>query len=234
MKSLDKLLNKEIIPTLTDFLNDQLIFWDAFEQNKKINEPIKNILELGVYRIHGEPNSKLPGQSTKTLMILSNFHPIDKYISLDIDDCRKTIEMCKNWVEKRGCKVENHKFVQCNSINFDIKKEFPNGLDLIFLDTNHDDNYPEKIGFKNSGGAGMTHKEICYYAPHLNKNGRLFIHDTNHFYVEKKYGYNTSGAIEKFIDENPEFDFREHNSNKHGLGEIFRKDSDITKWESCL
>lgn len=222
---LDKLLKEEIIPTLTDFLHDQIVFWDAFEQNKQLGIPIKNVLELGVYRLPGEPNSELPGQSTKTLMILSHFYGLDKFISLDIDDCSSTINNCKKWCEKRGINVKNHQFVQSNSVHLDVKKYFPNGVDFIFLDTNHDDDYPDKIGYKGAGGAGMTFKEICYYAPHLSENGRLFLHDTKNIYVEKGYGLNTGGAVERFITENPEYGFYEHNTNIHGLGQIYRKGS---------
>lgn len=214
----ERLLTIDIIPTLTDFLNDQLIFWEACKNNT-----VKTVLELGVYRLPGEPNSLFPGQSTKTLMILSDYYNFDKFISLDIDDCTSTINNCKKWCNERGVNVKNHKFVQSNSLHFDVKKEFPNGVDLIFLDTNHDDTYPEKIGYQNSGGAGMTYREICHYAKHLSKNGKMFLHDTNNYYVPRAYGMNTEGAIQRFIDENKEFGFKEHNSNVHGLGEIFRK-----------
>lgn len=222
------LLNNEIVETLTDFKDNQIVFWRVFDENKKFGTPVKNVLELGVYRLPGQPNSDLPGQSTKTLMILEHFYGLDKFVSLDIDDCNSTINNCKRWVESRGVVVKNHKFVQCNSVHYDVLADFPNGVDLIFLDTNHDDNYPEKIGYANSGGAGMTYKEICHYAKHLTRNGRLFLHDTNHYYVPKQKGWNTSGAIELFIEENgAEFGFHEHNTNNHGLGEIYRLDSDV-------
>ena len=218
-----QILEVEIIPTLTDFIHDQIVFWDIFEKNKNAGSPIKTVLELGVYRLLDDEGSVYPGQSTKTLMTLSDFYNVEKFISLDIDDCNSTINNCKRWVEERGVKVNNHKFVQSNSVHFDVKSEFPNGIDFMFLDTNHDDTYPEKIGYENSGGPGMTYKEICYYAPHLTENGHLFLHDTFNFYVPEADGVNTSGAVKKFIAENPEFDFIEYNTNANGLGEIFRK-----------
>jgi len=225
MSDIKKLFKEDIIPTLTDFIDNQLVFWNAFEENKVLNCPIKNVLELGVYRLDYDKKSLFPGQSTKTLMALSQKYNIDKFVSLDIDDCSITIDNCKKWLLQYGFVPQNHSFIQCNSVHFDIIKEFPNGIDFIFLDTNHDDNFPERIGYKDAGGAGMTYKEISYYAPHLSINGRLFIHDTKTYYVEKAYGVNTDGAIEKFINENSEFDFHEHNTNIYGLGEIFRKDS---------
>lgn len=229
MKTINELLKIEIIPTLTDFLHDQLVFWEACEKNKNFGSPIKNVLELGVYRLPGEPNNNYPGQSTKTLMILNHFYEFNNFISLDIDDCSGTINNCKKWVRQYGIEVKNHKFVQSNSVHFDAKSEFLNGIDLIFLDTNHDDNYPERIGFKNAGGAGMTYKEICHYAPHLSENGRLFLHDTKAHYVEKELGKNTDGAITKFLLENEEFGFFEHNTNIHGLGQIYRKNSLVSQ-----
>lgn len=220
---LEKILKEDITDTLTDFIHNQIVFWDTFEKDKIKSTPIKNVLELGVYRLIDEPNSKYPGQSTKTLFTLCDYYNVDKFISLDIDNCLSTINNCVNWVQQRNVTIKNHKFIQSNSVHFNIESEFQNGIDLIFLDTNHDDNYPERIGYENAGGAGMTYKEICYYAPHISKNGHMFIHDTKNIYVEEGLGKNTSGAIEKFIMENPEFDFYEHNTNAHGLGEIFRK-----------
>lgn len=223
-----QLLTQEIVPTLTDFKENQIVFWRAFDQNRDFGTPIKNVLELGVYRLPGEPHSDFPGQSTKTLMILNHFYPLDKFISLDIDDCTSTINNCKKWLHNRGItEVKNHSFVQQNSVEFKVEEHYPDGVDLIFLDTNHDDNYPEKIGYPDSGGAGMTYREICHYAKHLSRNGRMFLHDTHHYYVPKQKGWNTSGAIELFIEENSEFGFHEHDSNNHGLGEIYRLDSDV-------
>jgi hypothetical protein len=224
--NLEKLLTVDIIPTLTDFLGNQIVFWDAFEKNKSFNTPIKNVLELGVYRLLEQPNSDYPGQSTKTLMALSKVYEVEKFVSLDIDDCSSTIENCKTWLRKFGNFIpSNHKFIQSNSIALDVSAEFPNGIDLIFLDTCHDDNYPERIGYPNSGGAGMTYKEICYYAHHLTENGRLFLHDTKNYYLPRAYGVNTEGAIQKFLNENPNFGFHEHDTNIHGLGQIYRKGS---------
>lgn len=221
---IEKLLKVEILPTLTDFLGDQIVFWECCIAAELMGAPIKNVLELGVYRLHGEPDSDYPGQSTKTLMILNEKYRFDTFISLDIDDCRSTIQHCKEWVGKYGIVPKNHQFVQSSSLDFDVGKHFPEGISMIFLDTCHDHDYPAQIGYsKDVCGAGMTYKEICHYAPHLSRHGKLFCHDTMHHYVEKKYGFNTDGAIARFIDENPEFYFVEHNTNVHGLGEIGRK-----------
>lgn len=218
-----QLLEVEILPTLTDFRNNQIVFWNRFEELKNAGTPILNVLELGVYRLPGDEESHLPGQSTKTLMALSGPYGVRRHISLDIDDCRKTIERCKKWLAQRGFEAHNHEFVQSNSIHLDVKAHFPDGVDFIFLDTNHDDIYPETLGYKDSGGKGMTFKEISHYAPHLSAHGSLFLHDTKNFYAGKEYGVNTAGAVERFINENPDFYFTEHNTNVHGLGEIRRK-----------
>lgn len=230
MYDLNEIFKIDILPTLTDFKNCQFVFSRAFEQNKSLGTSIKTILELGVFRLFGGEISDLPGQSTKTLMILSDYYNVDKFVSVDIDDCTSTIDSCVSWVNKRGISVTNHKFVQCNSLDFDVQREFPNEIDFIFLDTCHDDNYPELLGYDSSVcGAGTTYKEICYYTKHLSKNGRMFIHDTNNFYVEKTYGLNTDGAIIRFLAENDNFVFHEHMPNEHGLGELIRKDSDVSK-----
>ncbi|KKN72166.1 hypothetical protein LCGC14_0413780 [marine sediment metagenome] len=232
-KTLAKILNKDILPTLTDFKGGQLVFWEVFKQNEIIGTPIKNVLELGIMTLKNGAPPDLPGQSTKTLMVLCDYYEANKYISLDIDDCMDTIQRCARWAGGRGVKVSGHRFIKSNSIHFDVKKEFPNGADLIFLDTNHDDSYPTKKlrhrpqGHADSGGAGMTYKEICYYAPHLTRNGRLFLHDTRNRYAVKSYGVNTDGAIEKFLDHHPEFLFKEHAPNNNGLGEIYHKDSEV-------
>jgi hypothetical protein len=229
-EALSKILERDIIPTLTDMKNGQLVFWKAFDQNKSFGTPIKTVLELGIMRLKPSVPHEKPGQSTKTLISLGAFYGMDKYVSLDIDNCRCAINFCTKWCKDRGAEVSCHKFVQSNSLEFDVTKEFPNGVDFIFLDTNHDDNYPERIGYPNSGGAGMTYREICYYARHLTKNGRMFVHDTQSHYVPKEYGVNTDGAVTRFIDENSNYLFREHMPNRIGLGEIYRKDSDVAKY----
>jgi hypothetical protein len=226
------ILEKEIVPTLTDMKGNQFAFWDAFEYSFSKETPIKTILELGIMRLKpGIVNVDLPGQSTKIFMTLGCKYGVDKHVSLDIDsECKGTTDRCKSWVSKYGVVVNNHEFVASDSMKYDSSKQFPNGIDLILLDTNHDDDYPEKtLGFKGSGGAGMTYREICRYAPLLSKNGRLFIHDTKMFYVPKGYGVNTEGAVQRFLDENPDYDFVEHARNNVGLGEIFRKDSNVAQ-----
>jgi hypothetical protein len=235
LPKLTKLLRTDMLPTLTDFKGGQLVFWDVFRQNEKLGTPVKNVLELGIMTLKNGAPADLPGQSTKTLMALCDFYKANKHVSLDIDDCTDTTQRCARWVGSRGVSVRGHKFVKSNSIHFNVKSEFPNGVDLIFLDTNHDDNYPMKKlshrpkGHVDAGGAGMTYREICYYAPHLTRNGRLFLHDTMNHYVPKGYGVNTDGAVEKFLDTHKGYAFKEHAPNNNGLGEIYRKDSDVTK-----
>jgi hypothetical protein len=221
---IEKILTVDLLPTLTDFLGDQIVFWECCIAAELMGSPIKNVLELGVYRFQGGEVSDFPGQSTKTLMILNEKYKFDRFISLDIDDCSSTIETCKKWVGKHGIVPKNHQFIQSNSLKFDVKAHFETGCDIIFIDTDHDSGYVKTLGYGDDAcGAGTTYKEICHYAPHLSRNGKMFIHDTAHFYVGKQYGHNTEGAIEKFIDENPEFYFVEHGTNVHGLGEIGRK-----------
>lgn len=214
---------------LSNFRNCEFVFAQSFEQNQKIGCPIKTVLELGVYKIPlaPEPFDYLPGQSTRTLFVLHKYFNFRKMVSVDIDDCQSTIDNCKKWCLERNIVLPKHEFIQCNSVEYDVTADFPNGIDFIFLDTNHDDDYPQRLGYTNSSGAGMTYKEISHLAPHLSINGRLFLHDTKNFFVEKRYGWNTMGAIERFLDENHDYYFIEHNANSNGLGEIMRKDSDI-------
>lgn len=221
----------KITPYLTDFRGGHNVFRDAFETNARLGCPIRTVLELGIYRISGEPKSLLPGQSTKTLMILGNHFSVEKHVSLDIDDCRETIETCKDFLQKH-CDISplNHSFVQSSSIDFDVRANFPNGIDFCFIDTSHDDSYvANTLKIPGHDGAGMTYKEFCHYAPHLTENGRLFMHDTHSFYLPKQYGYNTEGALEKFLDDFPQFLYVEHNPNVHGLGELIRLHSKVAK-----
>lgn len=224
----------KIKPFLTDFAGGEEVFKQAFDVNAQLKVPIKTILELGIYRIQGQPENDLPGQSTKTLMILSNFHPVEKYVSLDIDDCSSTIARTK-WFLKERCQMEpkNHSFVRSSSVEYDVSANFPNGVDFCFIDTSHDDSYvANHLGIPGHDGAGMTYKELCYYANHITKNGRLFMHDTHNFYLPKQYGYNTEGAIQKFLDDYSDFVFVEHNPNGNGLGELIHRDSDVAKYYS--
>lgn len=208
-------------PTLTDFRGCERVFYEYFKQNKP-----QNILELGVYNISGveEKDIDLPGQSTKTLFILHKYFPVKKYVSLDIDDCLSTITRCKQWLRENNLhSVPDHQFVQCNSLDFKHSNYFDGLVDFIFLDTNHDDSYPIKLGYAGSGGGGMTYKEISHIAPMLSRTGSIFLHDTKNRYVEPKYGYNVDGAVERFLHENSGWMFIEHNPNDNGLGELKRK-----------
>lgn len=245
--SLKRLLNDDLAKTFTDFAGNQFAFADAFVRNTECGTPIRNMLELGINKPRGGFPLAIYGQSTKTLLVLGTMFFADTLVSLDIDDCKVTTDFCYAWAEEHLAphvprvetvgslwKSPHHRFVQANSLDFTPEQYFvpPGqvfaGLDLIFLDTNHDDSFPEsKLGYKNSGGAGMTYKEICHYAPFLSRNGRLFLHDTKHYYVPRGYGVNTEGAIQRFIDENKDFKFREHDTNAHGLGEIVRADADV-------
>jgi hypothetical protein len=220
---------KKMRPTFTDFAKNELVFRDAFGQNEVCGYPIKKVLELGVCRINTHVPPDFFGQSTKTLIALCAYYGCDLLISIDIDPlAAATVERCRQFLKDcgHGHNFEKHYFVEANSLEYEVDGEF----DFIFLDTNHDDNYPERIGVagKEAGGAGTTYREICKYANVLSEGGRLFIHDTKNFYVPRGYGVNTEGAIQKFLDENPDdFKFREHNTNKNGLGEIVRADNDI-------
>jgi hypothetical protein len=226
--SLDKLLYEELPPNLTDFQNNQRVFHDVFVENASLGHPIKNILELGVCRMNPHFPDDYYGQSTKTLMALMLEFNSTRMISLDIDaEAEKTSDQCKRWLADRGWQVDSrHDFVCFNSIEYPVL-EFPNGCDFIFLDTNHDDDYPSRLGIQGeTGGAGMTYKEICYYADKLAPHGRMFLHDTKNFYVPRAYGVNTEGAIQRFLNENANFVFREHNTNEHGLGELVNVQAD--------
>lgn len=212
-------------PFLTDFAGNQYIFQEYFDKRLKMHDSVETVLELGVYQMKN--NVDLPGQSTKTLFLLYYYYDVGRMVSLDIDDCRVTIDRCKNWFSNQldfDLDLLDHTFVQLNSLDYDTIKDFPDGIDFIFLDTCHDDDYPDRIGYKGAGGAGMTYKEICKYAPTLTENGSLFLHDTLKTYVPLTYGYNVCGAVKRFIDEQGnDFEYIEHESNQFGLGEIRRK-----------
>lgn len=223
--NIDGILYKDLTPLLTDLVNAPGVFHNTFKYSESIGHPIKTVLELGVFTSpSGQPANIIHGQSTKILLALCDFYKVEKMISLDINNCLKTVEAARKWLEMRGSSFNNYIFIQSNSLEFDISSHFPNGIDLIFLDTNHDDNYPQRIGISgDTGGAGFTYREICYYAPHLTKHGHMFLHDTKVSYVPQQYGHNTAGAVERFIDEHKhQFQFKEHNINKYGLGEITR------------
>lgn len=227
---INKILYKDLLSLLTDLVNAPGVFHNTFKYNKYIGHSIETVLELGVFASPpGKPVNIIHGQSTKMLLALCRFYDVQKMVSLDINDCRKTISSCKQWLSDRNCVFDRHEFMQCNSLSFDVSRQFPDGIDFIFLDTNHDDNYPKRIGIHgDTGGAGFTYREICYYASHLTKYGHMFLHDTKVSYVPKKYGHNTAGAIERFMDEyGKDFKFKEHNINKYGLGEITRINSEV-------
>ena len=219
------LLNK-IRPYLTNFLNNEIVFKKAFEENAIIRDNIKNVLELGVH--HGE-NPMYGGQSTKAFYWIYNEIGYENLYSLDLaEECSHTIELIKEmFLAEEGAKIPPHHFIIENSIEYspDIK------FDFIFLDTNHDSIcLPVYHGEAQHGGEGFTFQEITKYTNLLTPNGRFFLHDTKEFYADKKLGFNVEGAIVKFIRENNNWAFIEHNTNQHGLGELINIDSDVYKY----
>lgn len=135
----------KIRPTLTDLENCEDIFLQIYSNivDRKTSSDV-NILELGVYSIKrvSQDMKNLPGQSTKILMSLCNSLGYNKYVSVDVDDCLDTIEHCQNFMD---IKLDNHTFVQSTTLDFDVEKYFSNGLDLIFLDSSHDDDFPSRL-----------------------------------------------------------------------------------------
>lgn len=211
-----------ITPYLGGFLNNEVIFKEAMIQNQEIHRPINTILELGV---HTGEDINFGGQSTKALYYLYNIIGFKKLYSLDLDPfCINTIKLIQTKFLNNNLSIPKHEFISCNSIEYYPEINF----DLIFIDTNHDSSvtltYCED---KNLCGEGFTFKEIMHYQKMLTQNGRIFLHDTRNFYVPIAYGNNVEGACVRFINENPEWAYIEHNTNKHGLGELIRKDSDI-------
>lgn len=207
----------------------QHIWLEAFKDNSELGYPIDTVLELGVYYL---PGTNLPGQSVKILQTINRLYPFSKMISVDIDPrCAETIKECENYL---GFEFENHKFIASESLRFSppTKDTFDAWeIDFIFLDTNHDDDYPARLGFPESTcGKGYTYRELDYFTRFLARNGRMFIHDTFEKYLPDEIGVNTKGAIELFIKKHPQFVFKEHNPNKHGLGEILHRDSEIHKY----
>jgi hypothetical protein len=214
-----------IKPFLTDFSGNELLFEKVFEQNKSINSPINNILELGVH--HGE-NPIFGGQSTKGFYYLYNTVGFNKLYSLDLaSECDHTIFLIKQLFQEAGYKCPEHEFVVCNSIDYNPSIKF----DFIFLDTNHDSTaLPAYVGNSPFGGSGFTYLEIEKYIPMLSANGRFFLHDTKNFYGPVKLGNNVEGAIVKFIRDNPAWAFIEHDTNNCGMGELINMESDIFKF----
>lgn len=136
---------EKLKPTLTDLSNAESIFKNIYLEiidRKKSNDI--NILELGVYSIKRVPEDmkNLPGQSTKILLSLCKSFGYNNYVSVDVDDCFDTIQHCKQFMD---IDLQDHKYIQSTTLDFDIKKHFPDGIDLIFLDSSHDDDYPSKI-----------------------------------------------------------------------------------------
>ena len=112
---------------------------------------IKNIkiLELGVQT----------GRSTLKFLDLCKVNNGHLY-SVDINDC-SNVSKDKNW-----------KFIQSRDDNLElIKREIPDRLDVIFIDTTHEANHVERV--------------IYNYYDLLKKGGYLFIDDISHLPYQK-------------------------------------------------
>ena len=150
----------------------------SFYYTSKLKEFKKpTILELGVNR----------GGSTKNFL-----NHITQYggelFSIDIKDCSQIIK------EKRfnGLKINDWNFLQSNDLNIEyIFKNFPslkNGIDILFIDSYHDETHVRKI----------LEKWFLY----INKNGYIFFDDTESVLYRKTKNFSLSvnnDAIDKFI-----------------------------------
>jgi hypothetical protein len=154
-------------------------------------------------------------------MMLAQLHGVSKYLSIDTDDCTDTVKTCGEWLKEIGWAVPRaHSYQTKESLALDIKAEFPQGVDLVFLDSNHDW-YVNEPQYR--GGAGYTYREICHIAPYLTADGCILLHDTFNHYAQEARGNNVDGAICRFVDENHEWEYIEHRPNGNGLGELRRK-----------
>lgn len=220
----------DLLGTLTDFAGGQHVFHAAFRRNLDAGEPIRRVLELGVCR--PQPGGGFPlkmyGQSTKTLMALSAEYGVTEMVSLDLDSCQITTDFCLDFVTERFKAPALHVFEQGESLKYRPTEDF----DFIFLDTNHDDNFGERVlGLESeTGGAGHTYRELVHFSSFLSPFGRMFIHDTKNYYVPRAYGVNSEGAIQQFLDEHDGWVFREHEPNSNGLGELVRKEAAEVLW----
>lgn len=224
------LTNPDFLGTLTDFAGGQHVFHAAFRRNDEVGHPVHRVLELGVCR--PQPGGGFPlkmyGQSTKTLMALSAEYNVEEMVSLDIDECHVTTDFCFDFVAERFKAPALHAFEQIESLKYKPTEDF----DFIFLDTNHDDNFAERVLGRESatGGAGHTYRELAHFSSFLSPFGRMFIHDTKNFYVPRAYGVNSEGAIQQFLDEHAGWIFREHSPNENGLGELVRQEAAEVLW----
>jgi hypothetical protein len=218
-RTLIEIFSDELPKTLTDLARAQWVFKQVFDRTK-----IGSILEVGVCAILGggaPEKAWLYGQSTKILMMLAVQYGSTQYLSIDTDDCSETVKKCKEWLRDWGQDVPDyHQFVKTESLALDVGGHFPRGIDLVFLDSSHDWRGCEQ---KYKGGSGYTYKEICHFAPHVTPSGCILLHDTFNNYVPEGYGANVSGAIQRFVAENPDWIFTEHRPNGNGLGELRRK-----------
>lgn len=177
------------------------------------------ILEVGM---GAEKRWKGPegcGQSYRALLILCAEYNAQKMISIDIDDCWDTVRKSQEWVRHEyGDIFERHCWDRIHSLDFDAKIYFPSGIDLLFLDSSHD----ADTDIQGAGGAGMTYREICHFAPYISTRGRIMLHDSFEYYQRRQAGNNVQGAAEKFLMENKNWYAIEHNT-KTGLLELRRK-----------
>lgn len=220
-----QILYRHILPVLTDMGKNQFAFWDMFLESEELGCPIKKILEFGVCRVRDEEKKFGYGQSTKILLTLGDLYKVDKMYSCDIDDkSDETIDACFEWLLMHNLVPQiPHEFLCMDSLLWD----HDTNLDLIFLDTSHDDTYVTNVlGIKGAtDGPGATTQEINHFIKYLSPNGRLVFHDTKVTYGKAEYGKFVGGAVDKFIHENPEYHYDELPSNNFGLGQIIRKDS---------
>lgn len=216
--TLQNMLATELTPVLWDMAGAQYILADLFAAGG-----VRDVLEVGVSRLDTtapEQQQAVYGQSTKILMLLTTFYGCNRYVSVDVWDCLNTVNACHEWLEKRGVNTGVHEFVIAESLKFAVGQYFPDGLDLLFLDTNHDWTVPKGWGYV--GGAGYTYRELEHFAPHMRVGGRVLLHDTLNDYEPKAYGVNVGGAAWRFIEEHRGWTYQEHCPNGRGLGELRR------------
>ena len=169
-----------------------------FKKNSPMNEEIQILYD---YIVKNKPQKKIVelgcGDTTFALSLaikVANLYPLQ---SIDLDMGR--INMYGKSLASIG--LQNYcQFYHGDSVNILASVFNPETISFIFIDTSH--TFPQTLA------------EIVLSVSVLEKNGRIFLHDTKIGEVRM--------AIYKFLELAPDWEFYEYNT-KAGLGVLKRK-----------
>jgi len=191
---------------------------DLFEQTFAWLRPT-SVLEIGIGVEKPWKDERGCGQSYRAFLILCQEYGVERFLSLDIDDAEMTVDKSCAWVRDHyGPVFERGFWERIHSLDFDAERYFPNGIDLVFIDSSHDSD----TDIKGAGGPGMTYLELDKYAKLVSPFGIVMLHDSFEFYQARHEGVNVSGAVELFLKRNKNWYAIEHNTQT-GLIELRRK-----------